>query len=85
MQENGLVVMTDNYFPYWHAYDESGEEIEIYKADLTFRAIELPKGKHKVIFKYISTPYNISKYLTLIGLLVFIVLVLLGFRRRESK
>ncbi|MCK5760487.1 MAG: hypothetical protein KAH33_04285, partial [Candidatus Delongbacteria bacterium] len=75
MQENGLVVMTDNYFPYWHAYDETGKEIEIFKADLTFRAIELPKGKHKITFKYISKPYIISKYLTLIGLLISVILV----------
>ncbi|NOR44667.1 MAG: hypothetical protein GQ534_03695 [Candidatus Delongbacteria bacterium] len=75
MQENGLVVMTDNYFPYWHAYDESGKEIEIFKADLTYRAIELPKGKHKITFKYISKPWIISKYLTLIGLLVLVILV----------
>ncbi|MBN2790591.1 MAG: hypothetical protein JXR69_10420 [Candidatus Delongbacteria bacterium] len=83
MQENGLVVMTDNYFPYWHAYDESGKELEIFKADLTFRAIELPKGKHKIIFKYISKPYNFSKIMSIIGVLTLLLLIILGLRKKK--
>ncbi|MDA3885271.1 MAG: hypothetical protein PF638_06715 [Candidatus Delongbacteria bacterium] len=85
MQNNGLVVMTDNYFPYWHAYDESGKEIEILKADLTFRAIELPKGKHRITFKYISKPYLIGKTMSIVGVLVVIVLIVLGFRKRKKE
>lgn len=85
MQENGLVVMTDNYFPYWHAFDESGKEIEIFKADLTFRAVELPKGKHKVVFKYISVPYNISKYFSLAGVLILSLLIIYGIRKKRLK
>ncbi|MDA3837591.1 MAG: hypothetical protein PF574_01260 [Candidatus Delongbacteria bacterium] len=85
MQENGLVVMTDNYFPYWHAYDESGKELEIFKADLTYRAIELPKGKHKIAFKYISKPYNIAKTMSIIGVLALIILVIMGFRKKKNE
>jgi len=77
MKRNGLVIMTDNYFPYWHAYDEKGKELEIYKADLTFRAVELPEGEHDIIFRYISKPYNISKVLTLFGLLFSLIIIIL--------
>ncbi len=77
MKRNGIVVMTDNYFPYWHAYDESGREIEIYKAYLTFRAVELPEGRHRITFRYISKPYNTSKVLTLIGLLFSIGIIII--------
>ncbi|MCK4980565.1 MAG: hypothetical protein KAS62_09220, partial [Candidatus Delongbacteria bacterium] len=56
MKEKGIVVITDNYFPYWHAYDKAGVEIPIYKANLTFRAIVLDKGEHEITFKYISKP-----------------------------
>ncbi|MBU4485438.1 MAG: hypothetical protein KKD38_00790, partial [Candidatus Delongbacteria bacterium] len=76
MNSNGLVVISDNYFPYWHAYDQSGKELEIYKADLSFRAIELEKGDHKITFKYVSKPYIVSKYLTIIGLIILILIVI---------
>jgi hypothetical protein len=77
MNSNGFIVMTDNFFPYWHAYDATGREIEIYKADLTFRAIELQEGKHSIVFRYISKPYNISKVLTLMGLLFSLACIIL--------
>ncbi len=84
MERNGFVVMTDNYFPYWHAFDESGKELEIYKADLTFRAIELGKGEHKIVFRYRSIPYITGKYLSISGLLFFILIIILPrFAKRK--
>lgn len=83
MNSNGLVVMTDNYFPYWHAYDQNGKELEIYKADLTYRAIELEKGDHKIVFKYVSKPYIVAKYLSIIGLIfLLIVIIFVRFRKK---
>ncbi len=83
MNSNGLVVMTDNYFPYWHAYDQNGKELEIYKADLTFRAIELEKGDHKIVFKYVSKPYIIGKYSTITGL-IFLLIVIIFVRLKKK-
>jgi hypothetical protein len=85
MNSNGLVVVTDNYFPYWHAYDQSGKELEIYKADLTFRSIELEKGDHKIVFKYISKPYIVGKYSTIIGLIFLGIIIIIVRFRKNSK
>jgi hypothetical protein len=85
MDSAGIVVMTDNYFPYWHAYDENGKELEIFKADLTFRALELPEGDHKITFRYISKPYNTGKYLTLAGLLILLGVILSKFFLRKRS
>ena len=83
MNSNGIIVMTDNYFPYWHAYDQNGKELEIYKADLTYRAVELEKGDHKIIFRYISKPYIVAKYLSIIGLIfLLIVIIFVRFRKK---
>ena len=83
MERNGFVVMTDNYFPYWHAYNETGKELEIYKADLTFRAVELEKGDHKIVFRYVSKPYITGKYLTISGLLFLILLIIfVNFKKK---
>lgn len=85
MNSNGLVVMTDNYFPYWHAYDQSGRELEIYKTDLTFRSIELEKGDHKIVFRYISKPYIFGKYSTIIGLIFLGIIIIIVRFRKNSK
>jgi hypothetical protein len=84
MNSNGFIVMTDNYFPYWHAYDEKGRELEIYKADLTFRAVELEKGYHKIVFKYVSKPYLYGKFLTIFGLIFLAFVVIFPHLRKDE-
>jgi len=86
MNRDGFVVMTDNYFPYWHAFDESGKEIEIYKADLTFRSIELKKGEHRITFKYVSKPYAVGKSATILGLIFLSVIIIFeSFIRNKRR
>ena len=85
MKRAGILFMSDTYFPYWHAYDESGKELEILKANLAFRAISLPAGEHKINFKFVSTPYNIGKYLSVFGLLLGFSAILLGVLRRKKR
>ncbi len=46
---DGFVVLTDNYYPTWHATID-GAETKIYMTDYTFRGIVVPKGQHRVMF-----------------------------------
>lgn len=46
---DGFLVLTDNYYPSWKVSID-GKESKIYKTDLTFRGILIPKGNHKVVF-----------------------------------
>lgn len=48
--QNGFLILTDIYYPYWHAAVD-GEETKIYQTDYAMRGIFVPKGKHTVIFK----------------------------------
>lgn len=48
---NGLLVLTDNFYPAWQAFVD-GEKTKIYLADFSFRAVQVPQGKHKVKFVY---------------------------------
>ena len=41
---NKLFMLSDNYYPGWRAYVDE-KETKIYRANYTFRAIVLPKGK----------------------------------------
>jgi uncharacterized membrane protein YfhO len=45
----GFLVLTDNYYPSWHATID-GIETKIYITDFNFRGIIVPKGLHTVEF-----------------------------------
>ncbi len=84
LKEDALLFMSDAFFPYWRVFDQNNKEHEIYKADLTFRAIPLQKGDYQLRFKFDSLPYDISKYLTILGLLALLITVSLGFRKKRE-
>jgi hypothetical protein len=47
----GLLVVTDLHYPGWTAEAE-GRRLPILRADGWFRAVALPAGTHKVVFRY---------------------------------
>lgn len=72
--KEGLLFISDTYYPGWHAFIDNNET-KIYKANFTFRAIEIPKGKHSV--KMVYEPESFKKGLV-ISLISFGLLILLG-------
>lgn len=48
---DGFLFLSDTYYPGWKAYVD-GQEKKIYLANYAFRAVEVPKGDHEVIFRY---------------------------------
>jgi len=77
---DAFLYVSDTYYPGWHAYVD-GKETKIYRANLAFRAIEAPKGKHTVVFKYIPMSFYIGLVLTMIGIALCIWL----WRRDNDK
>jgi hypothetical protein len=47
----GYLVTTDAYYPGWRAYLD-GIGTPVYRADLAFRAVTVPPGKHLVEYRY---------------------------------
>jgi hypothetical protein len=47
----GLLVLTDLDYPGWIA-EENGKRLPILRADGFFRAVALPAGTHRVVFRY---------------------------------
>jgi hypothetical protein len=45
----GFLVLTDSYYPTWHAKID-GKETRIYLTDYNFRGIIVPKGEHSIEF-----------------------------------
>jgi hypothetical protein len=70
---DAFLYVSDTYYPGWRAYVD-GKETKIYRANLAFRAVEVPKGKHTVVFKYVPMSFYIGLCLTIFGILLCIYL-----------
>ncbi len=85
--QNALLVLTDNYYPKWHAFVD-GEETHIYRAYGTFRAVPVKSGQSTVLFKYdhsANDPYFYTTLLTLILVGVILLFYLYLYLTRERK
>ena len=49
--ENGLVYISDNFANQWKAYVD-GKQTEILRANYSFMAIPVTKGKHTILLQY---------------------------------
>jgi len=47
----GYLVLADTYYPGWHA-EIDGAPTPIARANLSLRAVPLPPGEHRVVFRY---------------------------------
>lgn len=87
MTGNGFVVLSEKYYPGWKAYLD-GRPAKIYQADYVFRAVYVPQGEHKLIWRYEPDSYKIGLYITLISsLFVIAILVQHGvvlYRERDK-
>ncbi len=72
----GLLFLSDNFYPGWQALVD-GRETKIYRADYSFRAINLPEGNHQVIFSYKPFFFNLGLKISLLSLAT--ILLISGF------
>ncbi len=71
---NNLMFLSEAYYPAgWKAYID-GQETEIYKTDYLFRSIIVPKGKHKIEFKFYPETYYTGKKIVLGSNLVLFII-----------
>lgn len=69
--ENGLLVLTDNYYPGWKAIVNNTPQ-KILKINYNFRGVVIPKGKSTVVMEYLPQSFLIGTYLSLIGVLIIV-------------
>jgi len=67
-EEEAILFLNDTYYPGWKAFVD-GQEERILRADYLFRAIVLPKGKHKVEFIYRPLSLRLGMFFSLTGFL----------------
>jgi uncharacterized membrane protein YfhO len=73
-QSNAFLYVSDAYYPGWKAYLD-GKEARIYRANLAFRAIYIPRGTHTVLFVYRPLSFYVGCCLTVFGLLASLFLL----------
>ncbi len=75
------LVLTDTYYPGWRAFID-GKPAPITRADMLFRAVAVPQGKHCVEFVYDPLSLKIGAGVSLAALIVAVVCLVLIQRRR---
>jgi uncharacterized membrane protein YfhO len=74
---NNLLVLNEIYYPAgWKAFID-GQETEIFKTNYFQRSIIVPKGKHKVEFKFYPETYYTGKKIS-IAANILVTLLLIG-------
>ncbi len=69
----GLLVLTDLHAPGWIA-EEAGRRLPILRADGYFRAVALPAGTHRVVFRYRPITFYAGAAVSGLALLVLLAL-----------
>jgi hypothetical protein len=80
----GYLVLTDAYYPGWIATVD-GSPAPILRADIMFRAVELPAGTHTVEFRFEPVAVKIGLWISgVTWVVVLTALILLDARNRKT-
>lgn len=66
---DSLLFISENFYPGWKAYVNK-KQVNIFRADYTFRAIIIPKGTHMVKFEYQPESFKNGLYFFEFGVVV---------------
>jgi hypothetical protein len=69
----GLLVVSDNWYPGWHAYVD-GKSAGLWKVDGAVRGVVVPRGWHRVTMTYRPFSVYFGLLLTALGLAIAVVL-----------
>ncbi len=80
----GLLVLTDLDYPGWIA-EEDGRRLPILAADGWFRAVALPAGTHRVVFRYRPLAFYAGAAISALALAAMLVVGLSGEPVRRGR
>lgn len=81
--QEGVLVLADSFYPGWKAFLD-GNETKILRANHFFRAVVLPKGAHRVEFKYEPWSFKLGWIISLFTFTGVIVVSLCMFLRHRK-
>ncbi|HLC73089.1 MAG TPA: YfhO family protein, partial [Candidatus Nanoarchaeia archaeon] len=78
---SGFLVFSDSWYPGWRAFDD-GKKTEVYRANYIQKVVFLESGGHEVEFIFKPKLFDVGKYLSLIGLILIIMIIIISIRKR---
>lgn len=78
------LLLQDTYYPGWVAYIDGGRE-EICKTDLGARAVELPPGRHEVVFRFEPASFRLGLVGSSLGAVLLILYGVVGSRLGRKR
>lgn len=84
LNDAGILVLADSYYPGWKAYID-GKEETIRRANLFFRAVPLPAGDHRVEFRYEPRSFAIGLAISISTVVAIVIIsAVCHLRRRRA-
>ena len=82
MMQPGYLVLTDTHYPGWQATVD-GQPVEILEANHAFRAVQLDRGEHSIVFTYEPLSFRLGAWITLVALVVLAAIPIISGRYRR--
>lgn len=79
-----FAVFSEMYFKDWKAFID-GKETPIYQVDYVLRGLEIPKGKHTIVFKFVPSVVQKGNKITLFFYLLLLVTPLIWWYLDSKK
>lgn len=83
MDNPGLLVLSDTYYPGWKAYVD-GKRVPVYPTDLALRSVFVPAGEHEVKFVFSPGSFKLGAAITLASLAALAAYTVWGPVRRAA-
>ena len=79
----GWVVLADTFYPGWSATID-GVATPVYPADVLFRAVFVPAGTHRIVFRYEAPAFHLGLVFAVVGLALSASLLVRGGANRRA-
>ena len=74
--EDKAVVFSEIYYPEWHLHRaDTGESIELFRANWTLRGAILPAGEYDLVMRFEPEVYELSSEISMVAS-IFLLLIL---------
>lgn len=80
--QNAVLVIGDKFYKGWRAFVD-GKEVVIHPVNHVLRGIYLPSGKHIIEYRFDPAPYRVGKWLSLVSMGFFVILLVREWRLRK--
>lgn len=80
----GLLWLSEIWYPAWKAKID-GKVTKVYKADYSFRAVEVPSGNHKISMYFDSDAFRYGMIISLSAFIICLSIIVLNYKQFTSK